>query len=89
MLEQLVLKVLSEGILMVLLLSAGPILVALVLGLLISLFQALTQIQEQTLSMVPKILGVFLTLALMGPWLIAQAVKFADAVFNLIPTLFR
>lgn len=89
MLEQLVVRVIREGLLMVIILSLGPIMVSMIVGLLVALFQALTQIQEQTLTFVPKILAVFLTLALLGPWMISQMVKFADSVFNLIPYLFR
>ncbi len=89
MLEQLVVRVIREGLLMVIILSLGPIMVSMLVGLMVALFQALTQIQEQTLTFVPKILAVFLTLALLGPWMISQMVKFADSVFNLIPYLFR
>ncbi|MBN2430363.1 MAG: flagellar biosynthesis protein FliQ [Acidobacteria bacterium] len=89
MIEQLAIKVFREGLMMVIILSLVPIMVSMLVGLLIALFQATTQIQEQTLTFVPKILAVFLTLALMGPWMISQMVKFTDAIFNLIPLLFR
>jgi len=89
MIETLVIKVFREGLLMVIILSLGPIMVSLVVGLLIALFQATTQIQEQTLTFVPKILAVFLTLGLLGPWMISQMVKFANSIFTLIPLLFR
>jgi flagellar biosynthetic protein FliQ len=89
MIEQLAIKVFREALLMVIVLSLAPIMVSLLVGLLIALFQATTQIQEQTLTFVPKILAVFLTLALMGPWMIGQMVKFTDAIFTMIPLLFR
>jgi flagellar biosynthetic protein FliQ len=89
MIEQLAIKVFREALLMVIVLSLGPIMVSLLVGLLIALFQATTQIQEQTLTFVPKILAVFLTIALMGPWMIGQMVKFTDAIFSMIPLLFR
>ncbi len=85
MLEALIIKILREGILLIILLSLGPMLTALFVGLIISLFQATTQIQEQTLTFVPKIIAVFLVLALLGPWIIAHLVKFANMLFNLIP----
>jgi len=89
MVEQLVLRVFREGLMMVLILSAGPMIISMLVGLLISLFQATTQIHEQTLTFVPKILTVFLSLALLGPWMISQMVKFTAAIFMLIPYLYR
>ncbi len=89
MVESLVLKIFKEGILLTILLSLGPLLVAMFVGLLISLFQATTQIQEQTITFVPKIIAVFVTLALLGPWIIAHLVKFANMLFNLIPVVCR
>ena len=89
MIDQLVIRVFREGLLMVIVLSLAPIMVSMLIGLLIALFQATTQIQEQTLTFVPKILAVFLTLGLLGPWMIGQMVIFTDALFRLIPLLFR
>jgi len=89
MVEQLVLRVFREGLMMVLILSAGPMIISMLVGLLISLFQATTQIHEQTLTFVPKILTVFLSLAILGPWMISQMVKFTAAIFMLIPYLYR
>ena len=65
-------RILREGLVLILQLSAGPI-------------QATTQIQEQTLSYVPKLTGVFVTVAIMGPWILAQAVKFTVALLESIP----
>ncbi len=89
MVEQLVLRVFREGLMMVLILSAGPMIISMLVGLIISLFQATTQIHEQTLTFVPKILTVFLSLAVLGPWMISQMVKFTAAIFALIPYLYR
>jgi flagellar biosynthetic protein FliQ len=50
----------------------------------ISVFQATTQIQEQTLSYVPKLVAVFLTLAILGPWMLAQALRFAKVILESI-----
>ncbi|GHE21072.1 flagellar biosynthesis protein FliQ [Halomonas urumqiensis] len=70
------------------LLLAGPLLItALVTGLLVSLFQAATQINEMTLSFIPKILGVFLVLVLAGPWLLKLITGFTRELFMNIPTL--
>jgi len=54
-------------------------------GFFVSLFQATTQIQEQTLSYVPKLVAVFVMLAVLGPWIIAQMVRFTTILFESIP----
>ncbi|MDF1544998.1 MAG: flagellar biosynthesis protein FliQ [bacterium] len=70
------------------LMVAGPLLVAgLIVGVAISLFQAVTQIQEMTLTFIPKILAVSLALLLFLPWMINKMVDFSNHMFELIPTL--
>lgn len=70
------------------LLMAGPLLLtALLVGLLISLFQAATQINEMTLSFIPKILAVFTVLVLAGPWMIKLIVDFTRELFSNIPLM--
>ncbi|MBF6617791.1 flagellar biosynthesis protein FliQ [Pollutimonas thiosulfatoxidans] len=67
---------------------AGPILlVTLLVGLVISIFQAATQINEMTLSFIPKLLAVGLALVLLGPWLIATMVDYMRTLFTQIPGL--
>lgn len=67
---------------------AGPLLlVALVVGLLISVFQAVTQIQEQSLSLIPKIAAVGVVIVLMGPWMLGQLVSYTTALYTSIPTM--
>ena len=78
-------RIVREGLLLVLLLSAGPMAASMIVGFVVSVFQAATQIQEQTLSYVPKLVAVFLTLAILGPWILAQAVKFASLILESIP----
>jgi flagellar biosynthesis protein FliQ len=73
-----------EALLLVLLISAGPMLVSVLVGFVISLFQATTQIQDQTITFVPKLVAVFLTLAVAGPWMLTQAVRFAAMVLDSI-----
>lgn len=80
-------RVLREGLVLILQLSAGPMLVSMTIGLVVSILQATTQLQEQTLSFVPKLVGVFLTIAIMGPWIMAQAVRFTVALLETIPTV--
>ena len=67
---------------------AGPLLlVALVIGLVISIFQAVTQIQEQSLSLIPKIAAVAVVIVLLGPWMLGQLVSYTTALYTSIPTM--
>jgi len=59
-------------------------LASLVVGLVVSILQATTQIQEQTLSYVPKLIAVFATIGMLGPWMLSQALQFARTIFNSI-----
>jgi len=76
------LRVIREGLLLVIVLSAPPLLASLVLGLLIGVFQAATQIQDQTVSFVPKLLVVIVVLAALGPLLGAQLLRFTQTVMT-------
>ncbi len=70
------------------LLLAGPLLLtALLTGLLVSLFQAATQINEMTLSFIPKILAVFAVLVVAGPWLLGLITTFTRELFGNIPNM--
>jgi flagellar biosynthetic protein FliQ len=62
--------------------SAPPLLAGLVIGLIISLFQALTQIQEMTLTFVPKVLIVFVSLILFAPFMLAELSEFTRMMFD-------
>lgn len=67
---------------------AGPLLlVTLIVGLTISIFQAATQINEMTLSFIPKLLAVAITLVLLGPWLIGTMVEYIRTLLTSIPGL--
>ena len=76
-----------EAMRLSLLLAAPLLLVALVTGLLISLFQAATQINEMTLSFIPKLLAVFATLVVAGPWMLATVLDYMRNLFSSIPQL--
>lgn len=77
---------LGQTSLEVMLMVAGPmLLVALVLGLLVSILQAATQINEMTLSFIPKILGVFFVLMLLGPWMLSTLVDYTQRLIISIP----
>jgi flagellar biosynthetic protein FliQ len=77
----------SQAIHVSLLLGAPMLLVALVVGLIISIFQAATQINEATLSFIPKLLAVFAVLVLAGPWMLAQMLDYIRTLFSSIPQL--
>ncbi|MBP6020023.1 MAG: flagellar biosynthesis protein FliQ [Burkholderiaceae bacterium] len=79
---------LTYSAMLVALSMAGPILlVTLIVGLVISIFQAATQINEMTLSFIPKLLAIGITLALLGPWLIATMVDYMQSLLRQIPSL--
>lgn len=70
------------------LLVAGPmLLVVLIIGLIVSIFQAATQINEATLSFIPKLVGVFVTLVIAGPWMLTTMVDYMRLIFTSIPTM--
>jgi flagellar biosynthetic protein FliQ len=76
-----------EAMRMALMLSAPMLLVALVIGLLIGLFQAATQINEATLSFIPKLLAVFATAVIAGPWMLGLVLDYMRNLFSSIPQL--
>ena len=79
---------LAQDALMTTMLVAAPILiVSLVIGMLVSVFQAMTQINEVTMTFVPKILGVFAVSALVGPWMIGTMVNYTSRLLTALPEL--
>ncbi len=68
-----------------LLVSAPLLLTALVIGLFVSIFQAATQINEMTLSFIPKLLGMFVVLIIAGPWMIGLLLDYMQRLFTSIP----
>lgn len=81
-----VLELTKQGVIVVLKMGAPVMLVGLVVGLIISLFQALTQIQEMTLAFVPKILVIFLSLLVLGPFMLATLTTYTRELFARIAT---
>ncbi len=66
----------------------GPLLlVGLAIGLIVSVFQAVTQIQDQSLSFIPKIVGVAAVIVIAGPWMLGQLLGYTEELFRSIPTL--
>lgn len=79
---------LARNAIMLALLIAGPmLLVALLIGLVVSVLQAVTQIQEQTLAFVPKLVGVSVVFLLALPWLLQLLVKYTTELFRSLPSL--
>lgn len=67
---------------------AGPLLlVGLAVGLLVSVFQAVTQIQEQSLTLIPKIVGIAVVIVVLGPWMLGQLVAYTTNLYTAIPSL--
>lgn len=80
-----VIELAYRGLVLILILSAPPILISMVFGIIVAIFQAATQIQEQTLSFTIKLVAVTLTLMLMGSWLGSQIMSFALDIFTHFP----
>lgn len=76
--------IIQEGIKTIIIVSAPILAVSLIVGLIISIFQATTQINEQTLSFAPKIIAIFLSIILFGPWMINKLVDFTTKLFDYI-----
>ena len=77
-------QIARDGLWLVVVLSLAPLLASLVVGLAISFFQALTQIQEQTLTFVPKIIVTVIVILLLAEWTLNQLVIFSQRVFDLM-----
>jgi|YNPMSStandDraft_1061717.scaffolds.fasta_scaffold00009_97 flagellar biosynthetic protein FliQ len=72
-----------------LIISAPILLASMLVGLIISILQATTQIQEQTLTFVPKLIAVFLVLIIMGPWILKKLMDYTIYIFNLLPQMIK
>lgn len=80
--EGMILDVAREAFTTIIVTAAPALLVSLVIGLIISIFQTVTSIQEQTLTFVPKIIAVFLTLMLLGGWMLDKMADFMIKLWN-------
>jgi flagellar biosynthesis protein FliQ len=76
----------QQGLMMLLMVSAPVLIVVLVVGLVVSVFQAATQINEATLSFVPKIIAAVVVLAVAGPWMMTTLVEYLQRVLQSIPS---
>lgn len=84
-----IVALMRDGISTILILSAPILFAALLVGLVVAIFQATTSIQEQTLTFVPKIITILLMLALLGGWMFSMMEQYTINMFNLIPLLVR
>jgi len=84
-----VVSLIRGSIFEILILSAPILIVALVVGLVVAIFQATTSIQEQTLTFVPKIMAILGVLALLGSWMFAQLREYTINLFSMIPQMVR
>lgn len=85
MADDLLVEVLRKMLWIGVLLSAPALLVAMAIGLVVGLLQAVTSIQEQTLAFVPKLVGIMLVLALLGSWMLRTAVSYTAELINALP----
>jgi flagellar biosynthetic protein FliQ len=82
-----VINLMSEALQLTLLVSAPILLTALGVGLVVSVFQAATQINEMTLSFIPKLVGVFFAVVVSGPWILQLLIDYTQRLFSNIPTM--
>ncbi|MBU0623065.1 MAG: flagellar biosynthesis protein FliQ [Gammaproteobacteria bacterium] len=75
----------QQAIEITIMVSAPMLLTALVIGLIVSIFQAATQINEMTLSFIPKLLGIFAAMLVAGPWMVGMLLDFMTRLFSSIP----
>ncbi|PCI81656.1 MAG: flagellar biosynthetic protein FliQ [SAR86 cluster bacterium] len=87
MTEDMVLQIGEDALLLIVYLAAPLLLSALFVGLMVGVLQAVTQIQEQTLSFIPKLMALVVALIVMGPWLLQLWITFTLDLFMQIPSL--
>ncbi len=89
MTDQVVVSIARDAVLTILLVAGPALGIGMLVGLLVSIFQATTQIQEQTLTFIPKIVAVLVSLVIFGPWMIRRLVDFAQRLLSELPSLIR
>ncbi|WP_062105064.1 flagellar biosynthesis protein FliQ [Bacillus niameyensis] len=77
-----VISIAQNGVYTILIVAGPLLLIALAVGLAVSIFQATTQIQEQTLAFIPKIVAVLVGLVVMGPWILSKLLSYASDIFQ-------
>lgn len=82
MTSEAVISIAERGIYTVLMISGPLLALALIVGLIVSIFQATTQIQEQTLAFIPKIVAVLIGVVFFGPWMLSYMLSYATEIFS-------
>lgn len=83
--NDLVIQLGQEALMMVMLISAPMLGLGLMVGIMVSIFQATTQIQEQTLAFIPKIIAVFVSILIFGPWMLRMMISYIQNLFINLP----
>lgn len=84
-----IVSLMRGGVIQILLLIAPPLGVALVIGLIVAIFQAVTSIQEQTLTFLPKLIGILLVISLLSGWMFSDLRNYTISLFQMIPQVAR
>lgn len=84
-----IVSLMRGGVIQILLLIAPPLGVALVIGLIVAIFQAVTSIQEQTLTFLPKLIGILLLISLLSGWMFSDLRNYTISLFQMIPQIAR
>lgn len=84
-----IVSLMRGGVIQILLLIAPPLGVALVIGLIVAIFQAVTSIQEQTLTFLPKLIGIILVISLLSGWMFSDLRNYTISLFQMIPQIAR
>ena len=83
--NDLVIQLWQEALMMVMIISAPMLGLGLMVGIMVSIFQATTQIQEQTLAFIPKIIAVFVSILIFGPWMLRMMISYIQNLFINLP----
>ena len=84
-----VIDILRTSIYEIVVIGAPLLLAPMIIGLIVSIFQATTQIQEQTLTFVPKMIAIFAVVAILGPWMITRLINYINYLINIIPNAIK
>lgn len=84
-----IVSLMRGGVIQILLLIAPPLGVALVIGLIVAILQAVTSIQEQTLTFLPKLIGILLVISLLSGWMFSDLRNYTISLFQMIPQIAR
>ena len=84
-----IIKVMQDAVNTIMLVAAPVLIIAMVVGIIVSIFQATTQINEQTLAFVPKIIAIFIALLIFGGWMLTNLTDFTHRIYGYIDTMLK